>query len=330
MNILKPLLISVSALALLAGCSGGGGSSSPSTPVSPPPPSPPPPPPPPPPPAVPASQTDVVYGSGLLTSGAKSLLLDVYQSGEACTAARPLVLLIHGGGFDAGTKQSGQWPSIGSDLADQGYVAISIDYRLAGDNPVPSAEFYPVRDGILNSGVEAIISNDLQEQADIIASTIEDAVTALRWVEDNDDDLCVDISRISIWGESAGAVIGLHVTYGLDEYSIYTPQPDVLIDYWGRFIFDGLMESGDAPLLILHGDQDDVVDYSFAQSIQAEAATNSISYSFYTVAGGGHGFDAIPIDSLTVDGTSLRQITYNFIDAHLNGGTPLYETKTTP
>ncbi|KCZ82658.1 carboxylesterase type B, partial [Hyphomonas adhaerens MHS-3] len=286
--------------------------------------------PPPPPPAVPTSQTDVVYGSGLLASGSKSLLLDVYQSGDACTAARPLVVLVHGGGFEDGTKQSAPWPSIASDLSGQGYVAISIDYRLAGDNPVPSAEFYPVRDAILNAGVSPIISNNQTDQANIITSSIEDTTKALRWIEDNSADLCVDMSRFAIWGGSAGSVIGLHISYGLDEYSIYAPKPEVMIDYWGRFIYSGLMDAGEPPLLILHGDQDDVVDYSFAQAIQTEADSNSISYAFYTVSGARHSFGEIPINSLTIDGKTLLQITYDFIDAHLQAGTPVYETRTVP
>ena len=64
----------------------------------------------------------------------------------------------------------------------------------------------------------------------------------------------------------------------------FTPKPEVMIDYWGRFIYGGLMVAGDPPLLILHGDQDDVVSNTFAQSIQTEAASKSIPYSFYTVA----------------------------------------------
>jgi acetyl esterase/lipase len=265
-----------------------------------------------------------------MTNGSKSLLLDIYQSGEECTQSRPFVLLVHGGGFEDGTKQSAPWPSFASELTDQGYVAISIDYRLIGDDPVPSAEFEPIRDAILNSGVGPVISNDLQAQADAIASAIEDAATALRWIEDNDGDLCVDMSRFAIWGESAGSVIGLHITYGLDEYSIYSPKPDVMINYWGRFIYNGLMDTGEAPLLILHGDRDDVVDYSYAQAIQTEADSKSIAYSFYTVSGAGHSFGEVPVSSLTIDGKTLLQITYDFIDAHLKSGTPVYEIRTIP
>lgn len=110
----------------------------------------------------------------------------------------------------------------------------------------------------------------------------------------------------------------------------FTPKPDVMIDYWGRFIYGGLMDAGDPPLLILHGDQNDLVSYTFAQSIRTEAASESISYSLYTVAGARLSFGEVPVSSLTLDGKSLLQITYDFIDAHLKSGTPVYETITAP
>lgn len=330
---LRQLMLAVSAIALLAGCSGGGGggtSSQNPQPVSPPPPPPPPPPsppPPPPPPAVPADQTNVVYGSGLLETGTKPLTLDVYQSGEPCTQPRPFVMLVHGGEFDSGEKSDAPWPDIAQSLTDQDYTVISIDYRLSSDAPVPSAEFHPLRDAILASGETGITGTDTDAQADILASAIEDGTSALRWVEDHQDELCVDASQFAVWGESSGAVIALHLAYGLDEYAIYSPQPDVLVDYWGRFIYGGLISGSDAPLLILHGDQDPVIDYGYALDIQAEAEAASVPYAFYTVTDGGHGFAGIEENALTADGVTLRQHAFDFITSHLRDGPSVYETR---
>ena len=103
-----------------------------------------------------------------------------------------------------------------------------------------------------------------------------------------------------------------------------------MINYWGRFIYDGLMDAGEPPLLILHGDQDDVVNYSFAEAIKTEAASNNIPYAFYTVTGARHSFGEVPVRSLTIDGKTLLQITYDFITAHLESGTPVYETRSVP
>lgn len=313
-------IATLSLIWLVAACSGGGGGSSPSGPATPPtPPS----------TGAPQSQFNQTYGSGLTMSGSTSLTLDLYQSGEQCAAARPVVILIHGGSFQTGSKTSSPWPSIASSLTDRGYVAISINYRLERDNPVPSAEFTPVRDGLLNAS-PGPVTPAVEQQADIVASALEDAVNAIRWTIDNADANCIDTSRIGLWGGSAGAVIALQTAYGLDEFAIDVPKPQVVIDYWGRFIGSGFMEASDPPLLILHGDADGVVSYSFAQDLQAEAQAASLPYSFYTVAGAGHSFGAIPIRTLRVDGVTLEELTLRFLDAQLQDGTPNFETRTIP
>ncbi|WP_321489318.1 alpha/beta hydrolase [uncultured Hyphomonas sp.] len=317
------------------------GAASPPPPPAPPPPAPPPPAPPPPappPPAppvspppspyVPASESDVVYGTGLTSGGTKALRLDVYQTGDACTDLRPFVMLVHGGGFEEGSKSTSPWRSIADDVTDLGYTAISIDYRMIDDTPRPSAEFQPVRDDIYNAGLGALIMYDEAQQANVIASAIEDTVAALRWVDANQDDLCVDMSRFAVWGDSAGALLALHAAYGMDEYGIPVPKPDVVIDYWGRFVTGGnLMSAGDPPLFILHGTQDDIVDYSFALDIRSQANTAGNPFAFYTVTGGGHAFDEIPIDTLSINGVTLRQLTLDFVSDHLEGGSPAYETR---
>lgn len=223
------------------------------------------------------------------------------------------------------------WRSIADDLTDLGYAAISIDYRVIGDTPRPSAEFQPVRDDIYAAGLGPLVMYDEAQQANVIASAIEDTVTALRWVDANHDDLCVDMSRFAVWGDSAGAVMGLHAAYGMDEYAISVPKPDVVVDYWGRFLTGGnLMASGDAPPFILHGTQDDVVAYSFALDIRNKANTAGIPSAFYTVTGGKHGFEEIAIDTLSVNGIPLRQLTLDFVSDHLDGGSPGYETHVIP
>jgi acetyl esterase/lipase len=49
----------------------------------------------------------------------------------------PAVVCIHGGGFRAGTRQS--YDGLCLRLAEQGYVAITVEYRLAPKYPFPAA-----------------------------------------------------------------------------------------------------------------------------------------------------------------------------------------------
>ncbi len=342
-----PLLKALATATLVAGsvaaCSGGGGSPSPSPPASPPssPPSSPPaspptsPPPSPPtsppssPPPTPQSPQDVVYGPGLTTGQPINLHLDIYQSGEVCAAPRPYVILIHGGGFTSGERYFPPFPQIGAALADRGYVALSIEYRLESDNPVPSAEFEPVRDR-LTQALQGDVQLPAAFWAGIVASSIEDTVTAIRWAADNAAEQCIDPNRFAIWGSSAGSYIALYTGYGLDEDNINVAKPGVVIDYWGRLLLDNAVSSTDPRLFILHETGDPVVDYAYAQELQAQADAAFLPYSFYTVTGNSHGFGDIDLQATTIGGVPLFDVTFDFINEHLVGANPTYETRTIP
>ncbi len=70
----------------------------------------------------------VVYGTGgTLDGGQVELLLDLAVPDTGTDGLRPLFVHIHGGGFIGGSRFP-QW-----DAAKRGGVAVSIDYRLAGD-----------------------------------------------------------------------------------------------------------------------------------------------------------------------------------------------------
>jgi acetyl esterase/lipase len=275
------------------------------------------------------SMRDVTYGSGALVDGSKDLLLDIYQPDEACDGPRPYVILIHGGGFTQGSKNQGELQSYAQQMADRGYVAVAINYRLEGDGPVPSSEFIALRDGLLSqSGVP--INARAELRADTIASAIEDAVTAMRWVEANARNNCIDSGRVALWGGSAGSFIGLSVAYALDDYSVTVTKPRAVINHWGGLFSQGLMISSDPPVFIVHGDADTTVPYDRALEIRDDALAASVPYAFYTVRDADHGFNEIPIQTLTVNGISLLELEINFLDGHLMGGSPVYETVVVP
>ena len=66
--------------------------------------------------------------------------MDIVRPRDASPSARPAVLLVHGGGFRAGSK-AGYIP-LAVKLAEHGYVAATADYRLAPRNQFPA----PVED----------------------------------------------------------------------------------------------------------------------------------------------------------------------------------------
>ena len=71
-----------------------------------------------------------------LDFNAERHLLDVYQPKHAGSKALPVVVFIHGGNWDSGSKNL--YSFIGRRLAKQGVVAVILNYRLAPNVQVPA------------------------------------------------------------------------------------------------------------------------------------------------------------------------------------------------
>ena len=90
--------------------------------------------------SVPPAHTDIQYGAAFnnLTKKMQPLLLDLYMPPDADRRKKkPAFVLIHGGGFTGGDKaRHGAGPGVeayfAAALAQRGFVAVSINYRLTG------------------------------------------------------------------------------------------------------------------------------------------------------------------------------------------------------
>lgn len=267
---------------------------------------------------------DIQYGSGATVSGSIPLLLDVYQPNQVCTAPRPTIMYVHGGGFISGSRRNENVDAIAGDLTALGINLLSIDYRLQGDNPATSPGFAE-----FERDFQALRTTQPATQVTAFVAAVEDAVSALKWAQTNAAQYCIDPTRLGVWGSSAGAYTVLHVAYTLEEYDIDRPGLRVVVDYWGGLIRDTDLEAGEIPLFVLHGTNDPTVPFAEAVEITDRADSVGVPLSFYTVTGGGHGFGASGFFSVTVDGQSLGAKTAAFVDAHLRDGKqPVYERRT--
>src|SRR5882762_3251838 len=79
-----------------------------------------------------SDQKDVEYGR----PGGKALLLDLHVPDGP--GPFPAAILVHGGGFDEGSKSTNVRPLFDV-LADAGFAWFSIDYRLAPAAHLPEA-----------------------------------------------------------------------------------------------------------------------------------------------------------------------------------------------
>ena len=114
------------------------------------------------------SELDIAYAD---ESPAQKL--DIYLPPGEANLPRPAIVVVHGGGWRGGDKQRGQWVRIPAQYASDGYVAISVNYRLTGEAPWPAQ--------------------------------VEDVKAAVRWLRAHAEKYAVDVNRIGAYGNSAGA-----------------------------------------------------------------------------------------------------------------------------
>ncbi len=266
----------------------------------------------------PVTLSDIVYTQGATENGDIDILLDIYQPSENCDANRPTVLYVHGGGFTGGSKTGNNVAERSAATTDKGFNYVSINYRVAPDLPILGPTFQAVYD-------EYLANPDPDIQPEIFKAALaafEDTVVALNWMQDNANEYCLDMDRLAYWGASAGAFTVLNVGYSSDNFGLTRPAPDVVINYWGSLGRVEDMAFMEAPFMTIHGDQDETVSYQGALDLAAQGDSVDVPYSFYTDVGGGHGVSG----EKTVNGVPLLDLTMDFIEAHIVGGTPLYET----
>lgn len=144
-----------------------------------------------------AYQIDEV-GFGIL----ENLALRIYYPSDLEPAEkRPLVVLIHGGGFIGGSFSSffdeAEW------LAQLGYVAVSVQYRLCKRNDCLVA-------GALTFPCNVSWGNSLVPSSYAAAVDVQDAIN---WLIDHGGDYPLDPDKIAVGGHSAGAFTALNVAY---------------------------------------------------------------------------------------------------------------------
>jgi para-nitrobenzyl esterase len=112
------------------------------------------------------------------------LYLSVWTAAKQADEKRPVMVWIHGGGFQFGS--SANPATDGGPLAAKGVVVVSFNYRL----------------GILGF----LAHPDLDLEAPSGNYGLQDQLAALRWVKANIADFGGDPDNVTVFGESAGAM----------------------------------------------------------------------------------------------------------------------------
>jgi acetyl esterase/lipase len=269
------------------------------------------------PPAVPA---DVVFESGVeyANPDGQHLQLDLARP-KAGDGPFPAVVCIHGGGFRAGKREGYDAQCVR--LAQHGYVAVTVTYRLAPKYQFPAA--------------------------------VHDCKAAVRWVRANAAKYKIDPKRVGVMGGSAGGhlVQFLGVTAGVKEFEGKdNPGPSsavaCVVNYYGPSDFTksygksvdaaevlplflgGNLETARrqhirssplywvtpdaAPTLCIHGTEDKYVAHEQAVWLVDRLKASAVPAELLTLQGAGHGFRG-------KDAATAEQAMLAFFDKQLKG-----------
>lgn len=266
-------------------------------------------------------EKDIVYGKG----GDVELMIDLTKPKDG-EGPFPALVLIHGGGWIGGTRQSFQ--PLAEQAARRGYVAVTVTYRLTQPDPETK-----------------LGKHQFPEQ-------LHDCKCAVRWLRSAAKKYDVDPDRIGVMGGSAGGHLSLLVGM-VDEHAklegdgghadqssrvdavvnlfgptelakAYDDVPqvhDLLIAFLGGPPAEKsenykaaspvtYISEDDPPILTLHGDKDNIVLVSQAVLLDDAMKAAKADHELLILKDQGHGFSGEAL-------TKASDTMWSFLDRHV-------------
>ncbi|MEY4638560.1 MAG: hypothetical protein RLZZ446_1079 [Bacteroidota bacterium] len=204
------------------------------------------------------SVKDIPYGVATNIKGqSQELLLDIFMPQGDTLNKRPLLLFIHGGGFQNNSKTGSYSSRVCQQFAQQGYVTATINYRLGVEQPKTDKHY-----------LEALYRAQ------------QDGKAAIRFFRRYAEKYGIDTSQLFITGSSAGAMTCLAMAY-MNESEVppivdvakwgtpdgesgnpgYSSRVHGVINAWGALPDFNWIQTGNTPLFNISGTEDKTVPY---------------------------------------------------------------------
>lgn len=262
--------------------------------------------------------SDVQYCTGR----GRPLLMDVFIPNHRSQPPTPAVLWIHGGGWEQGDKNGHSGAAF---LANEGFVTASLSYRLSGDSPFPAA--------------------------------IEDCKCAVRFLRANASRYGIDPDRIGVAGSSAGGHLAELVAtadpsaglegdggwrnvsskvqaaasyFGVSDLTVPFPNDTVPVivkflrgterekpELYRRASPIFYVSKNDPPLLLVHGEKDDVVPFDQSARMAETYRRVGLLVEFIAVKNAGHDFQHIGEAPISPSVENIHQKTVEFFKRYL-------------
>jgi len=237
---------------------------------------------------------------------------DLYLPAEVKPGQRfPAVVIIHGGGWRSGDKRAGREINIGTTLARNGYVGMSINYVLIKD-----------------SGTKPTWPQNLH-----------DCKQAVRWLRANAERLHIDPDHIGAIGGSAGGHLASMLGVAGTEFEPPgegSTRVQCVVDLYGPMLWFSQRDFGmfrktraeapelyrqasplahidknDPPMLILHGTADKTVPVSDSEAFAEALKKAGVEHELVIIPDAPHSFHLEPKQR------DLRPLVLGFFDKHL-------------
>lgn len=264
---------------------------------------------------------DVTYAS---IPGYRPLKLDLYLPARPRAGGVPLVIWVHGGGWEIGNPRAdwtyGDWTAVLARLAARGYAVAGVSYRLSAEAGFPAQ--------------------------------LDDVYAALRFLRANAARWGIDPARVYLWGLSAGGhlaalagaqgatlagdlhVQGVVVWFGPGDLTLYPSSGENLRKFL-RCPPSGCERAALAaasaityvsarspPMLVMQGDADTLVPAEQGRALYERLRAAGVPARLELLPGLGHGFTGASPERQQ----ELLAETFRYIDG-LAGVTPACGTR---
>ncbi len=242
-------------------------------------------------------------------------------------APKPLVVWIHGGGWQSGDKKSARRDDRLPEILKTGrYLGASLNYRLSQQAKWPAQ--------------------------------IQDCRAAIHWLRENADQYGINPQKIAVWGSSAGGHLAsmLGVSSTGNEQEVSSSQVQAVINYYGPSAFLRMDDypskivhhsanspesrllgfpirqnrkrareaspfhhviSNLVPFIHFHGIRDQLVPYNQSLIFHQKLLSSGNSSRLITVTNGGH----------TMPGSFTKKLVIPFLDFHFHNRGVLPESQ---
>jgi acetyl esterase/lipase len=231
-----------------------------------------------------------------------SQLLDVWRPKDLPVEPAPVMIFVPGGAWIHGGRQL-QGYALMSYLAQQGWVCLSVNYRVAPHHRWPR-HITDVKTAIAWARANVDRFGGDRNFIAIAGCSAGGHLAALAGLTPNDPEMQTELPDGS--DTSVDAVVGIYGRYDWEDRS--TPERDRFVDFLERVVVKRKIDRHpevfrkaspiaavhpDAPpFLVVHGSRDSVIPVAQARSfVERLRAVSRSVVSYVELPGAGHGFD---------------------------------------